>query len=287
MSAADPNTQQQADALDPVALVAQVAAALRWARYTGATSIERSWASVPEVLLQPEPVASPGRSPLPTTPARSAAVPAQARAETSLPARPAVPAVSRGNRRDEVERKLADLRTRTSGCERCDRHTTRSQVVHGQGNPMARLMICLVSPTSDDDAVGEPGQGPTGDLLKNMLKAMTLTTADVWLTHLTLCHGPADPTSDQIKQCSRYLRTQLEAISPTVLLVFGELPARFLLQQQVPVGTPWPDVRGQWYEVLEVPALATWSLGDMLRQPALKKEVWLDLQRVMQRLGLR
>jgi hypothetical protein len=36
-----------------------------------------------------------------------------------------------------------------------------------------------------------------------------------------------------------------------------------------------------------VPALATWSLGDMLRQPALKKEVWLDLQRVMQRLGLR
>jgi hypothetical protein len=82
MTAAEPNTQQQADELDPVALVAQVAAALRWARYTGATSIERSWASVPEVLLQPEPVASPGRSPLPATPARSAAVPAQARAES-------------------------------------------------------------------------------------------------------------------------------------------------------------------------------------------------------------
>lgn len=273
--------------VDPAQLVAQVAAALRWARYTGAVSVDRAWTSVPDGWRQPQ-------------------------AEPAAPAVAAGPAVGTGSRppaplarpaqhqpvaaaalppgrlsREEVLAGLAALREREAACQRCSRHQGRKNVVHGAGNPMARLLICQTTPTAEDDAAGLPAQGPGGELLRNMLKAMTLTTDDVWLTHLALCHAPADPDGPAMAECSRYLRTQLKLVSPAVVLVFGELPARFLLRQQVPVGTPWAEVRGQWYDLLEVPALATWGLADVLRQPALKKEVWTDLQRVMQRLGLR
>ena len=266
--------QPEPSELDPAQLVAQVAAALRWAKYAGTDAVDRAWSSVPDGWRGPEPeVARPTALPTPTAPPPRA-VPA------------AAPTV-RMPTREEVLAGLAALHTREAACQRCPRHLTRKQVVHGTGNPMARLLICQTTPGPEDDAAGKPAQGPAGDLLRNMLKAMTLTPDDVWLTHLTLCHAPTEPDGVAMGECSRYLRTQLKLVAPTVVLVFGEQPARFLLRQQVPLGTPWQEVRGQWYDVLDVPAMATWGLADVLRQPALKKEVWTDLQRVMQRLGLR
>ena len=315
-------------AADAAELIRQVAAALRYARWSGAEGIDRAWAQ-PYAPPAPAPAVSPAPSPAPgsrthaptplaqpqmTASAANPRVPAaaapssleallhRAAAEVRgrvepvrpapqqakpLPTKPLPPAqlpAHTGAIADPVEA-LAALRARIGDCQRCPHAAVRSHIVHGTGNPRARLMLVGVAPGPQEDAVGLPWQGEAGELLDKMLSAMGLARADVFQSHLTLCRAPGDgvPSAAAIDTCSRFLRTQLQAVRPEVVLLFGEPTARFLLRNPAPM----TEQHGQWQQVLGVAALATWDPADVVRQPAaLKRLVWADLQLVMARLGI-
>lgn len=152
--------------------------------------------------------------------------------------------------------------------------------MHGSGDPRARLMVVALGPDAASDAAGQPFQGEVGALLDRMLSAMGTSRAHSWLTYLTQCRS-AEVGDDAIRTCTPYLRTQVELVRPAVMLLCGERTARFLLRSQAPLA----ELRGQWSSVLGMNAIATHDLEDLLRQPALKREAWADLQRAMQRLG--
>lgn len=145
-------------------------------------------------------------------------------------------------------------------------------------------MLIGSAPGPEEDAAGLPWQGDAGALLDKMLNAMGLQRAQVFATSLTLCRAPGDAPPDKlaITECSKFLRTQLEAVRPEVLLIFGEVPAKFLLRTTDPLA----EMHGRWSTVLGVQALATWDPADLVRDPAKKRMAWADLQVVMGRLGL-
>jgi len=288
------------DLANPQALIAELAAALRYARYNGAEQVDRAWsdykAPVAETLAQ---------RPAALAPRIQAVVPEQAPAPQGLqvradvrplsrmpppPAQPvplAQPTATVGGVPPQPAldsaTALLKLRERIGDCQRCPHAVGRQHIVFGTGDSRAQLMIVGVAPSAQDDATGQPWQGESGQLLDKMLTAMGLSRQTTWQTWLTLCRTPDGqmPQLGAIASCTPFLRTQVSLVKPQVLLIFGESAARFLLKRSDPQQA-W---QGQWGEVLGVPTLATWPPEAMLSDTSLKKQAWADLQSVMAKLA--
>src|SRR5882672_8448591 len=78
---------------------------------------------------------------------------------------------------------LADLQAVAMVCENCKLSKTRTQVVYGVGNPNADLMFIGEAPGRDEDLKGEPFVGRAGQLLTDIIKAMTLGRDDVYIAN--------------------------------------------------------------------------------------------------------
>lgn len=109
--------------------------------------------------------------------------------------------------------------------------------------------------------------GKAGVLLKKILGAMDLSPEKV-----CLCNAP-DP--DSVMQF-------IEAVHPRVVIALGE-PA-----VQVVTGTrdPVAAVRGQFLTVRGFSVMPTFHPSELLNDPSLKRPVWEDMQRVMQKIGM-
>ena len=159
---------------DPAQLVRSLAASLRFARWTGADVVDRAWAR-PEQAVAASVVPPPDRAP-----PRPAIAPPPARTTAPIP---------QATTPDPVLM-LEKLRARVTGCERCAHAQCRTQIVFGQGNPRAKVLIVGDAPGALEDAAGQPFQGEAGALLDKMLGAIGLARADVWLTTIALCRPP-------------------------------------------------------------------------------------------------
>jgi len=181
---------------------------------------------------------------------------------------------------------LAAIREDLGDCQRCPLHTMgRKQIVFGTGNPYAELMFVGEAPGADEDRQGEPFVGRAGQLLNNMIAAMGLERADVYIANIIKCRPPGNrtPLPDECATCSPFLIRQIETIQPKVLVALGAVAARTLLGVNEPMGA----LRGRWYEMRGVPLAVTFHPAYLLRNPAAKKDAWQDLQMVMKRLGLK
>ncbi len=180
---------------------------------------------------------------------------------------------------------MANLRQTIGDCQRCERGTAPTQLVFGQGNPRARLLVVLGQPSFQDSEQGQALTGATGQLFTKMLAAMGLGRDDIWLTHLVMCPGDEEQPVPRpvLTACAGLLRKQFDIVRPEVVILFSEFVAQPLLRQTAPLA----QLRGQWHELLGVPAMPTWGLRDLLAVESRKRETWTDLTAVMGRLGLK
>lgn len=285
--AALPEAQLERDRDDPAALLHEVAAALRMARFAGAHAVARP--KLPAMAAPAAAVQTAASSVAPPQPVASPAAPPVAHARPSQPLPPRVTGPQLGpvtaslaQQRQLKRDKIAEMFGRAAVCTKCPRHQGRLRTVAGQGNVGARLMVVLESPDEASEKSARPASGPPGELLDKMLHAMGLHRDEVWLTYLCLCRGGDEPISlADAGICSTYLRQQWEAIEPQVLVVLGERASQVLLRQQAPMA----ELRGKWQVVKGVPTRATWSMAEMLADQGKKRDVWTDLQAVMGRLA--
>lgn len=129
------------------------------------------------------------------------------------------------------------LAAEASACTRCALHEGRTQVVFGQGDPAAGLVLVGDAPGRHEDLSGEPFAGAVGNLIDNLLLDHGLTREDVYLTTVVKCRTPKHrpPTADEIDSCAPFLRAQLGHLSPIVVVAFGALVVDLLLGREVPL----------------------------------------------------
>ena len=192
--------------------------------------------------------------------------------------------------KDPIEA-LKIIRQDIGDCTRCKLHKQgRKQIVFGVGNPQADLMFVGEGPGADEDEQGEPFVGRAGQLLNNMIKAMGLRREEVYIANVVKCRPPGNrtPERDECETCSPFLRRQVAAVKPKVVVALGAVAAKNLLAMNAPMS----ELRGNWYEFAPgggyVCKLAvTYHPAFLLRDPRQKGEAWKDLQRVMKELGLK
>ena len=179
------------------------------------------------------------------------------------------------------------IREELGDCTRCKLHPTRKNIVFGVGNPHANLMFIGEAPGFDEDQQGEPFVGKAGQLLTKMIGAMGLAREDVYIGNILKCRPPQNrnPEPDEIEQCEPFLRKQIDAIAPRVLVALGKFAAQTLLRSNASISS----LRGHWHSYQGIQLMPTFHPAFLLRSPDKKREAWSDLQLVMaemRRLGL-
>ena len=154
-------------------------------------------------------------------------------------------------------------------------------MVFGVGNPKARVVFVGEGPGAEEDARGEPFVGQAGRLLDNMLAAIGLQRGrDTYIANVVKCRPPGnrDPEPDEIAACAPYLRRQLEALDPAVVVTLG----RFSLGTFMPgarIGTahgtsrPVDPSRG----AAAAQAFAMYHPAAAFRQAQLRETLFTDM----------
>ncbi len=177
---------------------------------------------------------------------------------------------------------LEEIRAELESCRRCALCEQRRNIVFGVGNPHARIVFVGEAPGREEDEQGEPFVGEAGRLLDRILLAMGLQRQEVYICNVEKCRPPGnrDPLPAEIEACEPYLRRQLAAIAPELIVSLGRFAAQTLLRDQSPISR----LRGKWREYAGIPLMPTYHPAFLLRNPEAKREVWEDMKQVMRRL---
>ncbi len=177
---------------------------------------------------------------------------------------------------------LASLAAVAETCTRCRLAQGRQKVVFGSGNPAAELMLIGEGPGAEEDRLGLPFVGAAGELLTKIIQAIDLRREDVYIANVVKCRPPGnrDPQPDEVAACRGFLERQIDLVKPRLIVILGRVAAQTLLGTDSPIGR----LRGQWFQVRDIPAMVTYHPAALLRNQAFKRPTWEDMQLVRDRL---
>ncbi len=168
--------------------------------------------------------------------------------------------------------RLHALAERAAVCRACALCETRTQVVFGDGNPEAPLMIVGEGPGMNEDATGRPFVGRAGQLLDACLKESGITRKHVYITNVVRCRPTLQegasirnrpPSAEEIHACSSWLQQTIEIVQPLVILCLGAPAASAIIHK----GFKMTQERGQWFATpFASHAMAAWHPAYILRQ---------------------
>jgi DNA polymerase len=216
-------------------------------------------------------------APLTAPPASSAAAPvAPSQSDLLITAPTDAPA------NDSLEQVACDV----AACTRCaELANTRTQTVPGVGNPHPRLMFLGEAPGADEDRQGEPFVGRAGQLLTQMIEnGMKLKRSEVFIGNVLKCRPPGNrtPSPEEAANCRGFLDRQIALLKPEFICCLGAVAAQNLLATERSIG----KLRGQIFDYRGSKVICTYHPAYLLRNPAAKKDTWVDLQLLMKEMGL-
>src|SRR5204862_1330172 len=123
--------------------------------------------------------------------------------------------------------------------------------------PEAPLVFGGASPCAQEDRTGEPFVGAAGQLLTKMIEAMGLARGDVYICNILKCRPPGNrnPEPDEIAECEPFLKRQLAALQPRVIVALGKFAAQCLLRKP---DTPISALRGRFHEYQGIRVMPTY-----------------------------
>jgi uracil-DNA glycosylase family 4 len=175
-------------------------------------------------------------------------------------------------------------------CPHCTVAEGHTRTVFGEGDPNARLMFIGEAPGEEEDRTGRPFVGRAGQKLEEMIIAMGLSRAQVYIGNVLKSRPPNNrtPLAHEVEACAPYLMRQIRIIKPEVIVTLGNPSTKFMLKTDVGI----TRMRGQWAQFVDgdltVAVMPTFHPAYLLRNytAQTRGQVWSDLQAVMERLGL-
>lgn len=184
---------------------------------------------------------------------------------------------------------LEELRECIGDCKRCKLSSGRNKLVFGEGDSNARLVFIGEGPGRDEDREGRPFVGAAGKLLTRIIEqGMGLKREDVYICNVVKCRPPnnRDPEADEVNTCIGFLKQQIKIIKPDVICCLGRIAGREIAGKDFRITRD----RGKWLSFMDIPVMPTFHPAYILRnrkdERRLKAQVWEDIKKVMDRLGL-
>jgi DNA polymerase len=137
------------------------------------------------------------------------------------------------------ERKsLKSLREAAAHCRGCHLYAPATQTVFSDGPKRARVMMVGEMPGDREDRAGKVFVGPAGRELDKALEAVGIDRADVYITNVVKHFKFEErgkrrihqkPGKREVDACMPWLRSELDVVKPTALLLLGATAGKALL----------------------------------------------------------
>lgn len=184
---------------------------------------------------------------------------------------------------------VEELRRALEGFDGCALKKTATNLVLGDGNPEARVILIGEAPGAEEDRQGLPFVGASGRLLDRMLGSIGLDRTQVYISNTVFWRPPGNrnPTTMEMAVCMPFVERLIELVDPEILVAMGGAAAKVLLAQNVGIG----QLRGRWYAYstprLPRPAEATaiFHPAYLLRSATHKGDAWRDLLEIKRKLN--
>ena len=178
---------------------------------------------------------------------------------------------------------IYSLRNIVENCYLCELSKSRKNVLFGEGDLNASLMIIADEPTSTEDELKSFYIGKTGEQLSKMIEnVLPLKKEDVYITNLVKCKSSNGMDASHYKSCSTYLHKQIELINPKLIVTLGEKVYQYLSNDM----SSFNKVRGQVMNFRDYKVVPTHSVSYLLRNPSSKKEAYYDMLKIKSILEL-
>ncbi len=215
--------------------------------------------------------------------------PARPRPPTpAAPVAPSSPVAQDAHRLAQAARSLAELEDALRSFDGCGLKQTATNLVFGDGNPQAKVMLVGEAPGADEDRQGKPFVGVSGQLLDQMLGFIGLTRDTFYISNQVYWRPPGNrkPTDAEVAACQPFIQRHIELVAPKLLILVGGAATKTLLGRTDGV----MKLRGRWFDYASatlpapIPAMVLLHPAFLLRTPSFKREAWRDLLTVKQRL---
>ena len=178
---------------------------------------------------------------------------------------------------------LSELKNILDRFEGCSLKFSANSTVFGDGNPNAQVMLIGEAPGADEDRMGKPFVGRSGQLLEKMLASVGLNRKDCYISNILPWRPPGNrtPTDGEIAVCLPFLLRQIELIEPKIIFLLGASAANAVLNNNASISS----MRGKLLELQlengkKINALASFHPAYLLRSSAQKAKSWSDLLRL-------
>lgn len=162
---------------------------------------------------------------------------------------------------------------------------TATNLVFADGNPASGLMLIGEAPGAEEDRLGRPFVGQSGQLLDRMLASIGLDRQaeaperSFYITNILPWRPPGNrtPTDAEIALFLPVVLRHIALVRPRRVVMLGGTAAKALLRAREGI----TRLRGRWRDLPPeaggVPALPSLHPAYLLRNPAAKREAWADL----------
>jgi len=222
---------------------------------------------------------SPVPSPPPPEPARPAPRATFGRAASAEPE--AAAGDARAMARDA--KSLEELEAILAAFDSCPLRFTAKNLVFGDGNPQAKVMFLGEAPGADEDRIGKPFMGRSGQLLDKMMAAIGLDRSSAYIANVVPWRPPGNrnPTPQELATCKPFIERQIALADPDILVCLGGVATQALAGTKDGI----LKSRGRWYPYRtakrEIRLLATLHPAYLLRQPLQKRLAWRDFRALL------
>lgn len=185
---------------------------------------------------------------------------------------------------------LADLEASVRAFDGCQLKRTATNTVFARGNPASGIMLIGEAPGAEEDKMGIPFCGASGQLLDTMLEYIGLCSPnDFYVTNTIFWRPPGNrqPTSEEIALCKPYVERHISLIHPKLIILVGGVSTKALLERDEGITrlrNKTFEYKNQYMEEA-VPVRAMFHPSYLLRQPLAKRDAWSDLLEIRSALS--
>lgn len=179
---------------------------------------------------------------------------------------------------------LSQLKLQVEACRLCkDIVCHRRQTVFGVGPVTTRFVMIGDAPGPEEDRLGEPFVGSSGELFDKILRATGIARDQVYILNTLKCRPPNNrvPSDIELDNCRPFIEAQLEILQPEYIICWGATAVRAVLQTTESIGR----LRGRFHCYKKAKVLVTYHPTYLERAPEAKKLTWQDMQMLMRELG--
>jgi uracil-DNA glycosylase len=168
-------------------------------------------------------------------------------------------------------------------CTRCGLSATRTHVVIGRGTA-APVPVLFVGegPGEQEDLQGKAFVGRAGQLLDLLLAAHQFPGDSWYIANIVKCRPPGnrEPSDEEAAACMPWLRWQVKTLKPRIIVCLGRVASKHLIDKDIRITA----ARGNWVERQGFWMMPTWHPAAVLRDPAKRADLYLDLEKVRERM---